>query len=181
MPVPKALAIAIGAVVLAACGSSAPSGVSAANWVRSVCGAVGPFEQDVVSRSSALDVATFKNAVQSKHALERFLEAVESDATSALSKLRRAGAPSVANGKPIGNAVVGAFSRVESTMRGAVAQAHALPTGSPTALGSAARALGVEVRNSLSSFPSLSSKALRSPQIDQAAAREPACRSISTG
>lgn len=181
MPAPKAMAIAASAVALAACGSSGPSGVSPDLWVKSVCGAVGPFEQDVVSRSSALDVATFKNAVQSKYALERFLEAVDGDAAGALDKLRSAGTPSVANGKAIAAAVVGAFARVEVTMRSAVAQARALPTSSAGALRSAARALGVSVRNSLSSFPSLSSTALRSPEIDQAAAKEPACRSISSG
>ena len=181
MRAPKALAIAIGAVALAACGASSPSGVSPASWVRSVCGAVGPFRQDVVSRSSTLDLATFKNAAQSKRALEQFLEAVQADATSALHKLRGAGTPSVANGKAIGAAVVDAFARVQGTMRGAVGQARALPTSSPAALRSAARALGLEVRSSLSSFPSLSSSALRSPQIDQAAGKEPACKSISTG
>jgi hypothetical protein len=181
MPAPKALALAIGVVALAACGSSSPSGVSPSSWVETVCGAVGPFEQDVVSRSSALDVATFKNAAQSKIALEHFLEAVQADATSAVRKLRSAGAPDVANGKAIDAAVVGAFTRVQDTMRSAVAQAHTLPTSSPAALRSSARALGIEVRSSLSSFPSLSSSALRSPQIDQAAAKEPACRNIAGG
>ncbi len=184
MRAPRATATAaalLAGVALAACGSSGQSGVSPAAWVKSVCSAVGPFEQDVVSRSSALDVATFRDAVQSKKALEHFLEAVQADAAGALSRLRSAGAPNVANGNAIAGAVVGAFSRVEVTMGSAVGQARALPAGSAAALRSAARALGVRVRNSLSSFPSLSSTALRSPQIDQAAAKEPACRSIASG
>lgn len=177
-PRPVAIVVLVGA--LAACGSSSSSRVTPAVYVKAVCGAVDPFEQDVVSRSSALDVATFKNPVQSKEALEAFLQAVANDAAGALSKLRSAGTPNVSNGKAIEAAVVNAFSRLEATMRSAVTRARALPTSSAAALRSAARQLGVSVRNSLSSFPSLSSGALRSPQIDQAAANEPTCKSIAS-
>ncbi len=178
----SSLALAVlGAAVLAACGSNAPTGVSPAAYVKAVCGAVTPFERDVVSRSSALDLATFKDPVQSKHALQAFLEAVAADAGNALSRLARAGSPNVANGKAVSAAIVNAFNRLHRTMRTAVARAQALPTGSAEALRRAARELSASVRSSLSRFPNLSSSELRSPAIDLAASKEPACRSISSG
>src|SRR3954453_6545976 len=92
------------AVVLAGCGSSGPPTVTPSSYVRAVCTAVGPFEKDVVSRSSALNLATINNAPQGKTALRGFLTAVASDTRQALSKLNAAGTPNVKNGKQISSA-----------------------------------------------------------------------------
>jgi hypothetical protein len=184
-PRTRALAVLAAAALTAAgsvaCGSSGHPTVSPAAYVKAVCGAVAPFERDVVSRSSALNLATFSNPVQGKNGLEAFLAAVAADAGRALSSLERAGTPNVTNGSAISAAVVNAFARLEATMRAALVRARALPTSSASALRKAARELSTSVRSSLASFPSLSSRALRSPEIDLAAAREPACRSRAGG
>lgn len=169
------------AAMSVACGSSANGRVSPATYVKAVCGAVAPFERDVVSRSSALNLATFSDPAQGKNALEGFLAAVAADAGSALSSLKHSGTPNVANGSAISGAVVNAFTRLQETMRTALGQARSLPTSSAAALRKAAQQLSASVRSSLSSFPSLSSRALRNPEIDLAAAKEPACRSIAGG
>ncbi len=171
-------AVVLAALAPAACGSSAHPGVSPAAYVKAVCGAVVPFERDVVSRSSALDLATFRSPAQGKNALQAFLAAIAADAGSALTSLRRGGTPNVANGSAISAAVVNAFTKLETTMRTALMRARSLPTSSTSALRNAARDLSVSVRGSLSSLPSLSSRALRSPEIDLAASREPTCQSI---
>jgi hypothetical protein len=181
----RALAALAVAVLIAAtavgCGSGGKAGVSPAAYVKAVCGAVGPFERDVIRRSGALDVATFRDPVHGKNALQTFLEAVAADAGGALSNLRRAGSPSVANGRAISAAVVNAFARLEATMRAALARSRSLPTSSGGAFRKAAQDLSGGVRSSLSTFPSLSSRALRSPAIDLAAAKEPTCQRIAGG
>jgi hypothetical protein len=174
-------AAALVVAVPAACGSGGHPGVSPAAYVRTVCGAGATFERDVLNRSRALDHAAFTNPVQGKAALQAFLAAIAGDAGSALSTIQRAGTPAVANGGAISRAIVSAFARLEATLQGALARARSLPTSSATALRGAARALAGSVRSSLSSFPSLSSRALRSREIDHAAARQPSCRSLAGG
>jgi hypothetical protein len=165
--------------VLAGCGSSGSSGVAPAAYVKSVCNAVAPFEKDVVSRSSALDQSTLSNATAGKKALQAFLNAVAADTGHALDQLKAAGTPNVKNGKAISNAIVSAFTQLKATMNRAVTQSNSLPTDSPTAFKTAANQLGANVRNSMSSIgASLTSSALKSPELEKAAAKEPACKSL---
>src|SRR5437870_4765792 len=102
------LTLLVVTVVLAGCGGSSGSsgGVSASSYVKSICGAIGPFEKDVQSRSSALNVSSIKNASQGKTALVGFLNAMVTDTDKAVSQLKAAGTPSVKNGKAIAGAVV---------------------------------------------------------------------------
>jgi hypothetical protein len=184
MPLPKRsslfAALVLTTVVVAACGgSSGPSGVSPSAYVKSVCTAVGPFEKDVVSRSSALNLTTIKNAAQGKTALQGFLSAVAADTTSALAKLKAAGVPSIKNGKSIANAIVGAFGQLDGTMSVAVKQAGSIPTNSPSAFKNAAQSLGATVRTSMAKIgTNLQSSTLKSPALEQAAAKESACKTL---
>jgi hypothetical protein len=167
--------------VLAGCGgsSSGSSGVAPTAYVKSVCTAVGPFEKDVVSRSSALDLTTINNATQGKSALQSFLNAVATDTDKALAQLKSAGMPDVKNGKAIAGAIVNAFSQLNRTMTQAVKQAAALPTDSPTAFKAAAQKLGGTVRSSMTNIgTNLQSSTLKSPSLEQAAAKESSCKSL---
>jgi hypothetical protein len=176
------LAILAITAVLAGCGSSGSSGATPSAYVRAVCTAVGPFEKDVVSRSSALNLTTIKNAAQGKTALQGFLKAVASDTTQALSKLKAGGTPGVKNGKAIASAILGAFTQLNTTMTQAVKQADSLPTNSATAFKSAAQSLGNAVRSSMSNIGTkLQSSTLKSPALEGAAAHESACKSLGTG
>jgi hypothetical protein len=162
---------------LTACGSSGSSGVSPAAYVKSICSAVGPFEKDVAARSSALDLSSIKSAQQGKTALQGFLQAIAADTTQAVGKLRSAGSPSVKNGKQIQSAIVAAFTQLDNAMKSAAAAANSLPTGSPTAFKNAANALGQGVRTSMNGIGS-SLTSLKSSALEQAAAKEPACKAI---
>lgn len=167
------------AAVLAGCGSSGSSNVTPGSYVRAVCTAVGPFEKDVVRRSSALNLATINNATQGKTALQGFLTAVASDTTRALSKLKAAGTPNVKNGKQISSAIVGAFTKLNTTMSHAVNQANSLPTNSPQAFKAGAQSLGNTVRSSMTNIgTNLQSSTLKSPELEQAAAKQRACKSL---
>ncbi len=167
------------AVVMAGCGSSgsASSGVSAATYVKSICGAVGPFEKDVQTRSSALALTRLNGASQGKRALHGFLSAVASHTDRTLSQIKAAGTPSVSNGKAIAAALVSAFTQLRTTMHQAVSQAGSLPTGSPSAFKAAAQSLGSSVRSSMTDIGS-GLRGLRNAQLEKAAASEPACKQL---
>jgi hypothetical protein len=184
MPLPNRItslaALALTTAFVAACGgSSAPSGISPSAYVKSVCTSVGPFEKDVVSRSSALDLTTIKNAAQGKTALKGFLSAVAADTHRAYAQLQAAGVPSVKNGKSIAGAIVGAFGQLDGTMTTAVKQADAIPTNSPAAFKTAAQNLGTTVRTSMAKIgTNLQSSTLKSPALEQAAAKETSCKTL---
>jgi len=153
--------------------------VGAASYVRSFCAIVVPFAKDIAARSAALGQTPIANAAQAKTAYQGFLSAVAADTQHALSQLRGAGQPNVTNGKAISAAIVNAFSQLTGAMTRAVAQAKALPTGSAAAFRAAAQSLGTNVRSAMTSIgTSLTTGRLRSPQLEQAAAKTPACKSI---
>ncbi len=171
-------ATALAIAVLAGCGSSgSSSGVTPAAYVKSICTAVAPFEADVVKRSNQLNVTTLANAEQGKKAIQGFLSAVASDTDQTISKLRAAGTPNVSNGKQLGDTVVSAFTELKAAVGHALNQANALPTSNPEAFKKAATELGNSVRTSMSGIGASLGK-LKSPELEKAAAKEPACTSL---
>ncbi len=179
MPTTKKAAAATALAVttlFAGCGSSS-SGVSAGSYVKSVCSAVGPFEKDIQSRSSALDLSTIKNPVQGKQALKEFLNAVAQDTDKAAAQLKAAGTPNVNNGQKISSTIVGAFTQLHTALTQAAQQADALPTNSPAAFKTAAQNLGNNVRSSMNSIGQ-GLTGLRNAELEKAAAKEPACTSL---
>lgn len=163
--------------VLAGCGSSGPSTVAPGTYVKSICQAVAPFENDVEVRSNALNVTTLKNPAQGKKALQDFLSAVSSDSQKAISRLKAAGVPKVSNGKAIAESVVNAFSQLKSTIDRGITQAQQLPTSSAQAFKTAAQSLGNTVRSSLTNIGA-GLGGLKNPDLEKAAASQPACQSL---
>lgn len=171
--------VALVAALLAGCGSGGSSSVTPSAYVSSICSAVAPFERDVLTRSSALDLTTVKSPAQGKKALQQFLTAISSDTDAAVGKLRSAGSPKVANGSKISHAILTAFQSLSAAMHRAVGQANALPTASTQAFERGAEALGNDVRTAMSGIGSnLQSSTLKSPDLQKAAASAPACKSI---
>jgi hypothetical protein len=175
-PVPT-IAVLATAIAVASCGKST---VSPAAYVKSVCTAVAPFERDVATRSSALDVTHISNPAQGKKALQGFLSAAATDAGTAVSRIKAAGTPDVSNGKSIESGISGAFGQLQGVLQSAASEAATLPTDSPSKFGQAAQALGTKVRTSLSSIGS-SLTALRNPDLEKAARKEPSCQSLGGG
>jgi hypothetical protein len=165
-------------VLLAGCGgASSSSGVTPTAYVKSICSAIGPFEKDVESRSGALNVATIQSATQGKTALIGFLNAIAADSHTALSQLKSAGAPNVSGGRKIASAVVSAFGQLDTALGKAATQAKALPTSTPAAFKSAANSLSTSVKNSVSGIGA-SLGGLKSPTLQKAASKEPACKGV---
>ncbi len=171
------IAVLAAALSLAACGGSSSSGVSAGSYVKSICQAIGPFEKDVQSRSSALDLSSITSAAQGKKALQDFLSAIVADTDQAVQKLKAAGSPDVNNGKKISGAIVNAFSEVKTALSQAKDQAGNLPTTSPAAFKAAAQTIGTGIRTSMSNIGNSLSN-LKSTELENAAKKEPACTSL---
>ena len=177
-----ALVVLAAAAPIAACGSSkssaSSSGVTAGQYVKAICTAVGPFEKDVASRSNALNSAKLTSASPGKKAVQDFLSAVSTDTNTALSKLQAAGTPNVDNGKTISTTIVSAFKQLKSAIGTALTQANSLSTSSPQAFQKGANALGGTVRSSLSGISTSLGK-LKSPDLEKAASKEPSCTALS--
>jgi hypothetical protein len=168
------LALVITVALCAGCGSSGPPKVSPATYVSSVCSAISPLARDVATRSSALTKPS-PNAVEAKQTLLGFLNAVGQDADHALSKIKSSGIPDIANGKAVSNTIVKAFTELRDAMRSASTQAQSLPTNSAASFKAGASALGARVRGSLNN---IDSSGLRNAELEKAAAKEPACKTL---
>jgi basic membrane lipoprotein Med (substrate-binding protein (PBP1-ABC) superfamily) len=168
--------LAIAAAALAGCGGGGSSSVSPATYVKSVCLALGPFEKDVQTRSAALQHLP-AGAAQRKTALQGFFTAVVGDSDKAVSQLKAAGSPNVKNGSKIESAIVLVFTRFGTAAKQAAGKADALPTNSPTAFQTAATALNNSFSTSMSGIGAGVS-GLKSPELDAAEKKEPACKSI---
>jgi hypothetical protein len=161
-------------------GSSGSKKVSAATYVKSVCSAIGPFEKDVQSRSSALNVDAGGNISQRKKQFQDFFVAIAGDVGNAVSKLKAVGQPDVSNGKAIAAGIVNAFQQVHSTFSTGASRAAALPTSSDQAFKKAAGQLVVSVQSSVSGIGSSLGK-LKSSELESAAAKDPTCKSLASG
>jgi hypothetical protein len=170
------------AAVVAACGSSSSSQsgtVSAQTYVKSLCSAVIPFERAVVSHSALLNQASPQNPQQSKKAVQAFFTAVASDTGKAAQQIRKAGTPNVKNGRRISGAITQAFTRVSGAMSRAAAQSASLPTTSPKAFNNAVTTLSHGFTTSMSDIvQSLRLGALRSPELQKASTKTPACKTL---
>jgi hypothetical protein len=177
----RALALLIVVCLCAGCGSSGsskstPSKVSPAAYVKSVCSAISPLERDVVTRSSALNTPA-TDATHAKQTLQGFLTAVAHESDRALTQIKAAGAPDIANGQQVADTIVRAFTQLRDAMRTAVTKSNSLPTGSAASFKTGAQALGTSVKSSLNN---IDPSGFRNPDIEKAAAKEPACKSLNS-
>jgi hypothetical protein len=161
-------------VVCAGCGSSSSSKVSAAAYVKAVCSAISPLQRDVETRTKALS-APAANPVDAKQTLQGFLSAVGEDADRAVTRIRSAGTPDIHNGESVAAEIVRTFSQLRDAMRTAAVKANSLPTDSISSYKAAAQALNTSVRGSLNN---IDASGLSNPDIERAAAKEPACKAL---
>jgi hypothetical protein len=169
----------LGALALCTgCGSSNSSKVDTATYVKTVCSAISPLEHDVITRTQALSGSTAASAAQAKKTLEGFLGAVSKDADQAVARISSAGTPDISGGQSVATEIVKAFTQLRDAMHAAAAKASSLPTDSASSYKTAAQALNANVRASLNN---IDASGLSNPDIEQAAAKEPVCKSLSSG
>ena len=78
----------------------------------------------------------------------------------------------------VANDIVKAFTQLRDAMHAAAAKASSLPTDSASSYKTAAQALNANVRASLNN---IDASGLSNPDIEQAAAKVPVCKSLSSG
>jgi hypothetical protein len=143
----------------------------------SICSALGPWETDLKARSGALKPPATATAAQRKKAVQQFLRAVITDTDTALGRLMRAGSPDVRGGGKLATDLVGAFAQLKATYVRAAQQADKLPTRSVLDLQDAIFNIAGTVDSSLSNIGTRLG-ALETPELKQAAAKQPACRKL---
>jgi hypothetical protein len=173
---------ALVALAVAGCGStsSGSSDVSAAAYVKTVCSAVRGWATDIDTRSGALNVAAIKNADQGKAAIKKFFTAAVADTGDVVAKLQAAGTPSIKDGKTVAGAFVSAFSQIQTALTRGQSQAAALPTASSTAFQDAGKKLAASIQSSLNQIGT-GLGGLRSPELEAAAKKQPACAPLTSG
>jgi hypothetical protein len=165
-------------LLLAACGSgSHGSTVSAGTYMESICSALGPWETDLRTRSSALRPAPTATATERKKDVQVFLRAVIADTSTALNRLKQARSPDVAGGRRLASDLVTAFAQLRTTYQLAARQADALPTRNVTALQRAILGIATTVDSSLANIGTRLG-ALQTPALKDAAAKAQACRKL---
>lgn len=175
-----AAALAAVALVLASCGSSKPSGVSAAAYVKSVCAAATNWRSAIENAGTKLQsVAGSKSLSATKSGYVSFIDALASATGSTSNQLATAGTPSVPNGKAIAQTLVQVFSQAKTRLDTAAADAAQIPTSSQGAFNAAATKVQADVRNALAGLSKIAPE--RNPQLHAAANKNPTCRSLAAG
>ena len=174
-----AAAIATCALFLAGCGgSSSSSTVSLSTYVNSLCSAIAPVQKQLVTKVQALAAASVQSPGQGKKAFQDFLSSTSSAANATAAKLKGIGTPSGSNGQEISAEFIRAFTAVSSSFNQAAAAAQSIPTSNRAAFDAGEKRIEAKVQTSLAGLQS-SFSALRSPQLQQAVKKEPACAALS--
>jgi hypothetical protein len=141
-----------------------------ATWATRVGTEQSKFRGDLIARSDDLTAA--------KAALLRLLGDSVSDTDSAISAIRRAGAPSATNGAKFAKLSVKALESIRTTLVSAKTKARKLATTDPTQFRAAVRSLassidtaGEKFLNQMNNVRTLD----KSGRIGRALSREPSC------
>jgi hypothetical protein len=169
--------VAASAIVLAGCGGGSSS-TSTAAYVKIRCTALSAWKSAVQHAGTELQAAAPKTLVAGKRAYATFVGKLVTATRRAGAALRSAGTPSVSNGKRIATALTDAFAGAQSSFARAAGTARQIPLTSTSAYAKAVTAVNASIRQTLSAMESISSG--NSPQLQAAAAKEPACKSLTS-
>jgi hypothetical protein len=172
---PAAFVVIAVALLCAACGSSAHHGTNPGKYAGAVCSATTALEHDVAAATNAGKNPTAVNAAQAKQVEQGELSAVAQASDRALTRIQAAGTPAIHDGQAVAARVLSTFTQVSDAMRRAAVEANSLPTSSPQAYTAAAKALAASVQTSLRS---IDASGLSNPDLEQAAAKQPACQHL---
>ncbi len=186
-----ALAVAIPAAFLAGCGggsSGKASGggtKSAKEWVSTFCTDAQTWGTSVKNASSSVD-AQINNSGGDVATVKQALVKVLNDSVSAtdtlLGQLEANGAPDVANGQKIQDAVLGAFRDGRTVFADALAKAQATSTDDPKGFVDTAKQLSSSITSGFDAVGKAFTDAGKLDSdgaIDKAAKDVPSCKALS--
>lgn len=168
------LAAVLAAVLISACGSS--NQVKPAAYVKSMCAALGNWKNTIQSAGVALQSsgAASSSRPVAKTDYERFVRSLVTATRRATGQLKAAGVPDVSGGRQLAIRLTSAFDQATRRLAKAQLQARAIKTDSAASFQSGARAVTTEIKSSLQSIAAVAPGS--SPQLRQAAAKEPRCQ-----
>ena len=111
-------------------------------------------------------------------ALATFFDGAVTATDELITAIEGAGVPDVEGGEEISQDILTKFQDAKAALESARAQVDTLPTDDRKAFASAAQDLGATVQSQLQSIGDALSS-LSQPELDEAAAQEPACTSLS--
>lgn len=165
-------------VAMAACGSS-PATVSAGDYARGVCGAIGDWGAATQVQAEALGAAFLNvDATVAKAGLVAVLEGVLAETSRLNERIAESGVPNVEDGSGLAREITDAFADIEVAVDRARAEALALPAaGMPELIAGATALMNLyqsRVSDSLGLLDDLERK-YPSRVLHEAIGQEPSC------
>lgn len=172
----RGLAIAALLSILAVAGCGGTSQVKPAAYVKSMCTALGNWKNTIQSAGVALQSSGAASAPRpaAKADYQRFVGSLVTATQRAASDLHAAGAPAVSGGQQIASRLAHAFDTASGRLAQAQTEAKAIRTDSASTFQLGASAVTAQIKSALQAIAAVAPG--RSPQLRQAAAKEPACQ-----
>ena len=168
-------------LLLSACGGGGGGlgggKVGAQRWIKSACTSIGSWVSDIQKRVTAVSSQHPSTPQEGKKTITDFFDAVISDTGKLIDDLKAAGTPDVPNGDQIETAIVTALEKAKSLLEQARSRVPSLPTDNPQAFLNAIEDMSRAVQRAFQQAGKQFSN-LRSPELEQAASQEPACKTI---
>jgi outer membrane murein-binding lipoprotein Lpp len=183
---PVLAALAVSTAALAGCGgSSAPSGTAPASYVHQVCTAVTSYQAQVNSLESSLQNSVSShlgNLPALKGQITTALGSLQTDTNQLKSKVSAAGTPAVQKGSRVKSTVLNVIGSLANDAGQAAHQVSGLNTSNQTQFVSGLQQLGTQFQSEGKSLQTqLNGKfALGLPKLKKAAAKDPACKSLTS-
>lgn len=174
------LGAVITATAIAGCGGGSSS-VKPAEYVKSVCVALGNWRNTIQSAGVALQSSGAGSASRpvAKEDYQRFVASLATATRRAGSALHSAGSPSVSGGQHIAAQLTGAFDRAAAGLERASAAAGRIATDSAANFQRGTTAVNSQIRSALAEIARVTPG--QSGQLRAAAAKEPACQLLASG
>jgi hypothetical protein len=144
--------------------------------VKARCTTLSAWKTAVQNAGTKIQAARPKTLADGKRNYVAFVGQLLSATRHAAAAMDAAGTPSISGGKDVAQRLVGAFSGAGQALQRAARAAHAIPTSGTSAYAKAVGALTTSISHTLTSLGSVSPG--NSPQLQAAAAKEPACKAL---
>jgi hypothetical protein len=165
----------IAVVALAGCGGGG-SGTSATVYVKARCLTLTAWKTAVQKAGVKIQAERPKTLAEGKRSYVEFVGTLLSATRHAAAAMRAAGTPSISGGQDVAQRLVSAFAGEGRALQQAAIDARAIPTNHTSAYAKAVGALTTSISHTLSTMGSVNPG--NSPQLQAAAAKEPACKAL---
>jgi hypothetical protein len=174
-----AVVAVLAVVALAGCGGGSgggSSGTSAGAYVKARCLTLTAWKTAVQKAGVKIQAERPKTLADGKRSYVGFVGTLLSATRHAAAAMRAAGSPSIPGGRDVAQRLVSAFIGAGTALQQAATAAGAIPTNHTSAYAKAVGALTTSISHTLSTMGSVSPGS--SPQLQAAAAKEPACKAL---